>query len=374
MKNIARKFVGFILQFTFGHLHISKNKIFLETGTGEAKDQVRALYDYIKQNHPGQYTFVWALKHGVDENGISRKEIVYKKSIGYYYNLLTSKYWLRTHSIETIVKKREKQVYIQLWHGPGATKKEGYDIKGVFNDGKVMPHAREWDFYIATDSDNRDYIKTALNLSIPRILLGSCRTDKLVNSDETKYLESRQAIGINSDELAILYAPTFREEDFHKEKINLDIKKLLNVDGIKLILRVHPEVKKKLVIEEYGDNVIDGSKFSDIFGLYVAADILVTDYSSVAIEYSLLKRPIVYYMYDLEDYIKNRDFYFNFLDNLAGPIAKTEEELIDIIKNIENISKDYEKQYQKYYNHYNGLNDGKVCERFYNMLKDEKFS
>ena len=373
MKKMIKRLIGGIIQLLFGHLKIVENKIFLETGTGEAKDQVRAIYNYIKANHPEEYEFIWALNPLADVEGLCNSEIVYKRTLSYYFHLLTSKYWMRTHSVETIVSKRKGQIYIQLWHGPGATKKEGFDIKGINNNGKVMPHAKEWDYFIATDTDNQRYIQTALNLQIPRLLLGSCRTDVLVNRNRDDYYKLRKKLDIKDTDKVVLYAPTFREIDFHKEKVSLHIKKLSKIENVRLILRLHPEIKNKLDIAEYAENIIDGNKYADIFDLYMLSDILVTDYSSVSIEYSLLMMPFLFYMYDLEEYTKERDFYYNYLDSLPGPIIKTEDELIYAISNIDSIMETYHDSYMTYYEKYNSLNDGNVCRRFYTMLKNGDF-
>ena len=373
MKKMIKRLIGGVIQLLFGHLKIVENKIFLETGTGEAKDQVRAIYNYIKANHPEEYEFIWALNPLADIEGLCNSEIVYKRTLRYYFHLLTSKYWMRTHSVETIVSKRKGQIYIQLWHGPGATKKEGFDIKGINNNGKVMPHAKEWDYFIATDADNQRYIQTALNLQIPRLLLGSCRTDVLVNRNRDDYYKLRKKLDIKDTDKVVLYAPTFREIDFHKEKVSLHIKKLSKTENVRLILRLHPEIKNKLDIAEYAENIIDGNKYADIFDLYMLSDILVTDYSSVSIEYSLLMKPFLFYMYDLEEYTKERDFYYNYLDSLPGPIIKTEDELIYAISNIDSIMETYHDSYMTYYEKYNALNDGNVCRRFYTMLKNGDF-
>ena len=373
MKKMIKRLIGGIIQLLFGHLKIVENKIFLETGTGEAKDQVRAIYNYIKANHPEEYEFIWALNPLADVEGLCNSEIVYKRTLSYYFHLLTSKYWMRTHSVETIVSKRKGQIYIQLWQGPGSTKKEGFDIKGINNNGKVMPHAKEWDYFIATDTDNQRYIQTALNLQIPRLLLGSCRTDVLVNRNRDDYYKLRKKLDIKDTDKVVLYAPTFREIDFHKEKVSLHIKKLSKIENVRLILRLHPEIKNKLDIAEYAENIIDGNKYADIFDLYMLSDILVTDYSSVSIEYSLLMKPFLFYMYDLEEYTKERDFYYNYLDSLPGPIIKTEDELIYAISNIDSIMETYHDSYMTYYEKYNSLNDGNVCRRFYTMLKNGDF-
>lgn len=370
---MIKKIAGAVLQIIFLPFKIKGNKIMFETGVGEIKDHPKVFYDYVKENNIQDYEFKWAVKKGTDVSTVEEKEIVYKRTLSYYYHLMTSKYWIRTHSVDNIVKKREGQIYIQLWHGPGATKKEGYDIGLIKNTGETMPHAKEWDYYIATDRPSRDYIKTALNLKIPRILLGSCRSDILVNMDKNMYFTIREKMGIKENEKTVLYAPTFRERDFNSDKIELRIKKLCKLENVRVILRLHPEVKSKLDISEYDVSVIDGNLYQDIYLLYMAADVLITDYSSVSMEYSLLKRPIVYYMYDLEEYKKERNFYFNYLDNLSGPIVQTEEELIYTVEHIDEIQKEYVKEYNDYYMRYNEKNDGHVCERFLGLLQSGFF-
>ena len=370
MKALVKKVAGAVLQSAFSVCKIKENKIMFETCTGEIKDHPKAFYDYVKNHNINDFEFKWAVTKGRNTQGIESSEIVYKRTLGYYYHLMTSKYWMRTHSVDNIVKKREGQIYIQLWHGPGATKKEGYDIKGrLVNTGETMPHAREWDYYIATDWPSKEYIKTALNLTIPRLLLGSCRSDVLVNMDKNLMPVLKERLGIKPGEITILYAPTFRENDFHLDKIELPIKKLCQMENVRVILRVHPEVKNRMDITEYGASVIDGNCFSDIYELYMASDIMITDYSSVSIEYSLLRRPILYYMYDLEEYIKERDFYFDYLEHLSGPIIKTEDELINAVENIDEVQQQYAEQYEEYFKRYNEKNDGHVCERFYQLLK-----
>ena len=373
MKNNIRKIIGFLMKYFFGNFKIQPNKIMFETGVGEIKDNPKAFYDYLKKNNISDYNLKWAVNRGSDIRDVLPEEVVYKKTFSYYYHMATSKYWIRSHSVSCILKKRPEQVYIQLWHGPGAIKKQGYDIGNIPNNGETMEHAREWDFFIATDEDNKRFIETALNLKVPRILLGSCRSDCLVSKSEIDYKEVRSELGIGENEIAILYAPTFREEDFHKENIEINLKKLCNMEGVRLILRLHPEVKKRIDMSTFSSSVIDGNKYPDIYDLYVASDIMIADYSSVAIEYSIFKKPILYYMYDLESYMKERNFYYDYLNHLAGPILETEDEVIDAINRIDDIKVLYADKYKEYYEKYNGLNDGHVCERLYKLLKDGYF-
>lgn len=368
-----KKIVGILLQSFFCVFPVKQNKLLFETCNGEVKDHLKAIYNYFHEHNIVDYDIKWVITRGNDVSEIKKTEIVYRKTIGYYYHLLTSKYWMRTHSVSNIVNKRKEQIYIQLWHGPGAIKKEGFDVPGVENTGETIFHAREWDYFIATDEACQAYIKSATNIKIPRILLGSCRTDAIVNADEQLYHQLRNSMGVSAEEKLVLYAPTFRENDFNLEVIELRIKELCKIEGVRVVLRLHPEVKTRINMSEYDSSVIDGNKYPDIVDLYHAADIMVTDYSSVCIEFALLNKPILYYMYDLADYEIERGFYYNYLEHLAGPIIETEDELIHAVLNIELVSKQYEKQYIEYNERYNKHNDGRVCERFYSMLKQGYF-
>lgn len=368
-----KKIIGMLLQLFFGLFPIQENKILFETVNGEVKDHLKAVYDYCKENQIKDFQFKWVITKGNDVSQISEDEIVYRKTFGYYYHLMTSKYWIRTHSVSNIVSKRKEQIYIQMWHSPGATKKEGFDMEGVERTGEPIFHAKEWDYFIATDEINAAYIKSATDIKIPRLVLGSCRTDAIVNVDKGKSRSIREQMGVSPEEKLILYAPTFREKDFDREVIDLDIKKLCKLEGVRVILRLHPQVKNRMDITAYDDSVIDGNKYTDIFDLYYAADILITDYSSLCIEYALLNKPILYYMYDLEDYLDERGFYFNFLDHLSGPIIQTEDKLIEAVQNIEQVMAEYADQYKAFQERYNSYNDGQVTERFVTMLQQGYF-
>ena len=95
------------------------------------------------------------------------------------------------------------------------------------------------------------------------------------------------------------------------------------------MVRLHPQIHGGKVPE----NVIDMTQYGNIRKLLCMTDILIADYSSIAVEYSLLNRPILLYAYDMDWYLKeDRGFYFDFVETAPGPIAKTMEELIADIK------------------------------------------
>ena len=105
------------------------------------------------------------------------------------------------------------------------------------------------------------------------------------------------------------------------------------------------------------------SEHDDVNDCYIMSDLIITDYSSVFFDYANLKRPMIFYMYDLEEYKgKLRDFYFD-LEELPGPIVKTQLELEDEILNIKEYEEKYGEKYKKFNDKFNYLDDGQASKR-----------
>ena len=101
-----------------------------------------------------------------------------------------------------------------------------------------------------------------------------------------------------------------------------------------VIIRMHPFVRKPLPIPEpLRDRLIDATRTPiDVNDLLFAVDLLITDYSSIVFEYSTLGRPMLFFAYDLEEYIADRDFYVPFETFVPGRIVRTCDELLDAIR------------------------------------------
>ena len=121
----------------------------------------------------------------------------------------------------------------------------------------------------------------------------------------------------------------------------------------------------------YEGFVWDVSQYPDINELYVVSDLLITDYSSVFFDYANLKRPILFYMYDLAAYRDDiRGFYLD-LKELPGPIVETEEALIQAIPQA--LEQDaYDEKYQRFHARFNALDDGHASERVVKRLLETK--
>lgn len=104
------------------------------------------------------------------------------------------------------------------------------------------------------------------------------------------------------------------------------------------------------LLNAFGDGITDVSGYGDINDILTAADILVTDYSSVIFDYFLLNKPVIYFIYDREDYSSNRGLYFDFKDYIYGDIASDSDELLKAVKaeNMHNeLRRDFNEKFVK---------------------------
>ena len=135
-----------------------------------------------------------------------------------------------------------------------------------------------------------------------------------------------------------------------------------------ILFRAHYLVAKNFDFERYADFVIDVSSVVDINDLYIASDLLVTDYSSVMFDYANLRRPMVFYMYDLEEYAGElRGIYLD-LSTLPGPIVKTETEFVDAVRASTTPHGVLDERYEPFCETYTYLDDGHASERVLNRV------
>ena len=145
------------------------------------------------------------------------------------------------------------------------------------------------------------------------------------------------------------------------------LKKRFGKDYV-ILFKPHYFIANKIDLSKYKNFVYNVASYDEINDIYLASDLLITDYSSVFFDYANLNRPVMFYMYDFDDYKNNlRDFYIS-LDELPGPIAKTQKELEDYIVNIDKSISKYKKTYDKFNDKYNYLDDGNASERVIRVI------
>jgi len=240
------------------------------------------------------------------------------------------------------VKKRTGVTIIQVWHACGAFKRFGratleseWGADEIFL--KWVPIHSNYDLTLVSSASIAQIYADAFGQPVEKIsaAFGIPRTDALAPSprrDATER-EVRVRLGLTDNRTTILYAPTFRGADLMGAGAPelLDIAALYRAlgDQYRLILRLHPFVKSAMrVPDEARDFVVDASREPDVNEVMLAADILVTDYSSIIFEYALLNRPMAFLAPDLAAYERERGFFFDYRSGVPGPVVQTTEQFV----------------------------------------------
>jgi len=230
---------------------------------------------------------------------------------------------------------------LQVWHAAGAFKRVGYSRQGL--PGGPMPgsiiHRNYTDATVSSESIRRDYAE-AFGIDIGRVkALGVPRTDVFFDSEfvaEANRLVRRR-YGIPDGKRIVLYAPTFRGNGqltatFDYDSVHWD--KLVDElgDDWVVMAKMHPFVKPLSVARPQVTGVIDVTTDREITQLLMAADVLITDYSSTIFEYGLLRRPVVFFCPDLAQYTADRDFYYPFSEYVTGPLVTDASRLAEAVR------------------------------------------
>jgi len=375
---------------------VDNKTVFFETFNGRNYGcSPKAIYEkMITMNEFKDYKFVWSFnnpsKHEVKKD--KRLIIVKHNSKDYFKYLSISKYWIVNSIVEERVKKKKEQIYVQCWHGT-PLKRLRYDIEV---DGAILNtiseirrrndiDAARFDYFLSPSKFCTKVFTSAFNLKAlgkSDILIeeGYPRNDSLFHFTEKDVTKLKKKFGIKGNKKVILYAPTFRDNQ-HTSGVGYTYELGIDFDSLKekfgkdyvILFRAHYFIAKSIDLSKYDGFVIDASDFDDVNELYMVSDIIMTDYSSVFFDFANLKRPMLFYMYDLDLYKgKLRDFYID-LKELPGPITETQEDLEKSLENISNYEKEYKEKYKKFNEKYNYLDDGdasyRVIKKIFN-LKD----
>lgn len=340
----------------------------------------KAIYEAMKRDaRYDDFQFVWVFRGDNAKRhlmGDQRTIIVKYNSRKYFRMYARAKYWVTNWRLSSALIKRDNQICIQTWHGT-PLKKIGMDltIEGNATTSQKKGHkmyledAKNYDYFVSPSAFCTKVFASAFGLNIlnkSNILIetGYPRNDYLYRYTGEDTERIKKELGIPVDKKVILYAPTWRDNQHqlgvgYTFDMSTHIQKFLDevTQEYFVILRLHYLVANRMDVSAYQGKVIDCSRLDDINQLYVISDILITDYSSVFFDYANLKRPILFYMYDLKEYESTvRDFYID-LDELPGPIVESEEALISSIKSVETWSNDYKEKYHTFNEKYNYLDD-----------------
>ncbi|WP_163117107.1 glycosyltransferase [Bacillus subtilis] len=348
--------------------NFKKNKIdphiiFYESYHGKAmNDNPYAIFKHLVNNEEYKnFTHVWALNdqdnpYANKYKGLKNVRFVKVHSEEYIKYLTKAKYLINNVTFPTYFQKKDEQIYINTWHGT-PLKTLGKDMEGPIGQHKnIQRNFLHSDYILSPNKftsekliDSHD-LEGLYNGEI--IEEGYPRMDLTFNTDKEELRKTLEnIIELDPHKKIILYAPTWRGEVGSVSNINEELFNHISAlnekipDDYQLILKVHTLLFKYIKHDEQLMNkcIPDCIDTNELLSL---VDILITDYSSIFFDYMATNKPILYFMYDKEQYLKKRGMYLD-VNTLAGPICKTTDELAKCIKEIESVQDRYQSVYQE---------------------------
>lgn len=362
--------------------------VFESFGGKNYSDSPKYIYEYMQKHYP-KLNYIWVFKNP-NQNVITGNAVKVKKGSKEYYDAYSkAKFWVTNARLPLYLNKKDNQIYIQTWHGT-PLKRLANDMKIVRMPGTTTPKYKKnfyaetsrWDYLISPNRYSTNIFKTAFWMDENRTLeIGYPRNDILINrSNDQEYIEKlKKELNIPKGKKIIMYAPTWRDDEFVKKgkylfdlKINLEnLQKELG-DEFVILLRMHYLISNALDLSGYEDFAIDVSNYNDISELYLISDALITDYSSVMFDFGILKRPQYFFAYDIEKYDKGlRGFYMDYMNDLPGEIITDEFKLAEELKDIDKHKEKYKDKIERFYDKFCSIEKGQSSKIIGDFIYDK---
>lgn len=292
------------------------------------------------------FEIFWAVEKNYVGNFPDYVKVVKNGSLAWLLAVITSKYWIDNERKHLYVYKKPQQFYLQTWHGGVALKQIELDAVESYPEKASYIVERKHDNKIANAFiSNSDFCtnmyRNAFNYQGDIWQIGYPRNDILIKNDNQ---EARRKVieyfSLAKDSMTVLYAPTYRK-DKNVDVYDLDFREISAAFESKygkkcvFLVRLHPNLVSKAGLIKYNSKIINASEYDDIQELMVASDVLITDYSNVMFEFSYQKKPCFLYAPDFEEYLQDRELYFEY-NTLPYPIAFDNQQLINNIENFNN--------------------------------------
>ena len=368
----------------------NENIILFESSNGRNyTGNPKSIYEEIlNQGLDKEIKCVWSFDQTNTEiKGNAKK--VKRSFFKFLYYSLRSGAWVFDSRHLYYLRKNKKTKYIQTWHGT-PLKKLGLDMNYIDMSGNqdINQYHEEfrnntilWQYLISQNSYSSEIFRHAFDFKGEMLEIGYPRNDILINKNNAEDIdEIKTRLNIPKDKKVILYAPTWRDNEYYEKgkykfatEMDFDQMKSELSDEYVLIVKFHYLVKENIDWSKYDDFVIECDADWDIQELYLISDMMITDYSSVMFDYSLLKRPMIFYAYDLENYKNNlRDFYFDMINEVPGPICLTNDEMIGFIKNYteESYKMEFGEKYKNWSEKFNTFDDGNASKKVIDLIRN----
>ncbi|MBR4810898.1 MAG: CDP-glycerol glycerophosphotransferase family protein [Bacteroidaceae bacterium] len=337
----------------------SKRKYVFGSYRGSFADNAKYLFIYSVENGDKSNRYIWlstsrATVRKVRSLGLPAYWVLGPRGV---WHALTSKYWFfNSYTSDIMFCLSGGAVCINLWHGVGLKRIEFNTVSGPLADRYSKKN--KYDVFCHPESFRRpDWLLTStpfqtsmfakafrlpeskcLELGYPRNWILNAdemaRTDFVDHYEPTQTREFINSINGKYDKIYV-YMPTWRDSQRTVFTQSMDLDRLNGILAAKnalLILKPHANVILTDTLGSLSNIVLTDPK-SDIYPILPYAHVLITDYSSILYDWLLMERKdVILYLYDYKEYVRERDFYYPFDENVAGCRVETFDELCSLIE------------------------------------------
>ncbi|PZF96395.1 bifunctional glycosyltransferase/CDP-glycerol:glycerophosphate glycerophosphotransferase [Micromonospora deserti] len=333
-------------------------------------DNPAAIYEAARRLAP-QIRGVWIVRRDRVHTVPAGVEYVVAGTPAYYRALARARWLVNNVNFPDFVRKRPGSVHVQTHHGTPVKvmglDQRRYPVGAVGMDfAGLLRRVDRWDYSITSNSFSTQMWERAYPAAYTTLEVGYPRNDRLVTATAEEVLRVRAELGIGLGEQVVLYAPTHREH-LPGYRPPFEPGRFLDVLGPtgRLLMRSHyfHDRDRRARRPAERERVRDVSGHPRVEDLYLAADVLVTDYSSAMFDYAVLDRPIVVYAPDWEAYRLARGVYFDVTAEPPGAVARTFADLLDLFRSGQVTAEPAAKARQQFRARFCALDDGHAAER-----------
>ena len=279
----------------------------------------------------------------------------------------TSRFVITNEWLKNSFAHNPGQLVLQTWHGT-MLKQIGLDRPALdpVQRRSMLKERAKWDVLLSQNAHSTEIFKSAYAWTKAIWEEGYPRNDDLINAPREPV---RELLGIRPDQIAVLYAPTWRDNQTGMVTF-LDLERLVAAlgDSYVLLLRGHSRTIKHGA-DVVLDGVIDVTSYPNITDLFLAADTMITDYSSVMFDFSVTSRPMIFFVPDMDQYRDSlRGVYFDLSEVAPGPVLALQDEVVDALLDLPGNAARHAERYRTWQQRFNSHDDGNSASRVIDRL------
>lgn len=374
----ARNRNQYILEHQHGEYKIDPQIVFFRTYYGESTTccALGIHQELFRRNN--QLKLYWSVKDTsvlVPEGGIP----VVEGSKAWFEIYSRAKYIIDNTHHPDFFEKREGQVIIATFHGyPFKQAGIPYWESHGFSKARIESFLRrheQWDYLLSPAPYATPILEEVFPSSTAKTIeLGYPRNDIFFSPMRNRIRKDiRKTLGLKQNQIAILYAPTYRDnlsqDEFKAKMIDfLDLERLTQELGKDYVVLVRGHMINARVderVEIASKQIIDVTDYPEISDLCLASDVGILDYSSLRFDYTMTNNPMIFFVPDLEDYLYDiRGSLVPYEETAPGPFARDTDNVIYWVQHLDQLKAEYAEQRQTFIDHYMPLEDGKASQRF----------